>query len=150
MLCGSGCGLVFVDLEARHHLVHNGVGVVKAQCINCPSSLTELKVSFAEVMFEIVPSFVRLVCVLPILDVIFEDSLSVEDNKGEVDCLTLSQLCFGRSCVFNQVVDIVEDDVNGLGRIEDNCFDGGGLVVKFLGVDASIVVVKKLKDGRDE
>ena len=103
MLCGCDCALVFVNLEARHHLVHNGVGVVKSQCINCPSSLSEFKVSFAEVMFETVPSFVHLVCALPRLDVVFEDLLPVEDNEGEVDCLTLSQLCFGRSCVFNQV-----------------------------------------------
>ena len=54
-------------------------------------------------MFETVPSFVHLVCALPRLDVVFEDLLPVEDNEGEVDCLTLSQLCFGRSCVFNQV-----------------------------------------------
>ena len=105
MLCGCGYALFFVDLEARHHLVHNGVGVVNAQCINCPSSLSELKVSFAEVMSEIVPSFVRLVCVIPRLNVIFEDSLPVEDNEGEVDCLTLIQLFCSRSCVFNQVVD---------------------------------------------
>ena len=57
MLCGCGCALVFVNLEARHHLVHNGDGVVKSQFINFPSSLSEFKVSFAEVMFKIVPSF---------------------------------------------------------------------------------------------
>ena len=37
-----------------------------------------------------------------------------------------------------------------MGRIVDHCFDGGGFVVKLLGINASIVVVKKLKDGRDE
>ena len=37
-----------------------------------------------------------------------------------------------------------------MGRILDHCFDGGGLDVKFLGGDASIVVVKKLEDGRDD
>ena len=65
--------LVLVNLEARHHLVHNGVGVVKAQFINFSSILSEFKASFVEVMFEIVPSFVRLVCALPHSDVIFED-----------------------------------------------------------------------------
>ena len=90
MLFGCGWTLVFVDLEAHHNLVHNGIGVVKAQCINCPSGFSEFKVSFVEVMFEIVPCFVCLVCALPRLDVIFEDSLHVGDNEGEVDCLTLS------------------------------------------------------------
>ena len=90
MLCGCGCAFVFVYLEARHHLVHNGVGVVKAQFINYPSSFSEFKVSFSEVKFEVVPHFVRLVCALPRSDVIFEDLLPVEDNEGEVDCLTLS------------------------------------------------------------
>ena len=47
-------------------------------------------------------------------------------------------------------MDGVEDDVNGLGRTVNHCFDGGGLVVKFLGDDMSVVVVKKLEDGRDE
>ena len=46
--------------------------------------------SFAEVMFEIVPCFVGLVCGLSHGDVIFEDSLPVDDNEGEVDCLILS------------------------------------------------------------
>ena len=30
------------------------------------------------------------------------------------------------------------------------CFDSGGLVVKLLGGDASIIVVKELEDGWDE
>ena len=60
MLCGCGCALVFVNLEAHHHLVHDGVGVVEAQFINCPSSLSEFKVSFAEAMFEIFPMFCTL------------------------------------------------------------------------------------------
>ena len=37
-----------------------------------------------------------------------------------------------------------------MGQIVYHCFDGGGLVVKFLGNDASILVVKKLKDVWDE
>ena len=72
VLCGCGCELVFVNLEVRHHLVHNGVGVLEAQFINCLSSLSEFKVSFAEVMFEIFPCFVRLVCAFPRQDVVFE------------------------------------------------------------------------------
>ena len=35
-------------------------------------------------------------------------------------------------------------------RILDHCFDDSGPVVNLLGGDASIVVVKKLEDGRDE
>ena len=76
--------------------------------------------------------------------------MPVEDKKGKVDFLILSELCFGCSCIFNQVVDGFEDDINGLGRILDHFFDGGGRVVKLLGGVAPIVVVKKLEDGRDE
>ena len=82
--------LVFVDLKARNNLVHNDVCVVEAKFINRTSCFSEFKVSFAEVMFEVVPCFVRLVCVLPRSYFIFEDSFPVEDNEGEVDCLTLS------------------------------------------------------------
>ena len=35
-------------------------------------------------------------------------------------------------------------------RIVNHFFDGGGIVVKLLGVDTSVIVVKKLKDGWDE
>ena len=77
MLCGCGSALVFVDLEAHHHLVHNGVGVVKYQFIRCTSCLSEFKVNFAEVMFEVFPCFVRLVRALPRSDVIFEDLFNI-------------------------------------------------------------------------
>ena len=90
VLCGCGSALVFVDLEALHHIVDNGVGVVETKLINSTSCLSEFKVSFAEVMFEVVPRFVCLVCVLPRVDVIFEDLLPVKDKEGEVYCLSLS------------------------------------------------------------
>ena len=77
VLCGCGGALVFVDLEARHHLVHNIVGVVKAEFINCTSCFSEFKASLAEVMFDVVPCFVCLVCALPRSDIIFEYSLLV-------------------------------------------------------------------------
>ena len=32
----------------------------------------------------------------------------------------------------------------------NHCFDGGGIVVKLLGGDTSVIVVKELEDGRDE
>ena len=41
-------------------------------------------------MFKIVSRFLRLVSAFPHPDVAFEDSLPVEDNEGEVYCLTLS------------------------------------------------------------
>ena len=90
MLCGCVCAFVPVNLEARHHLVNNGVGVVEAQFIVCSSIFSKFKVSFTEVMFKIFPYFVRLVGAFPHPDVIFEDSLPVEDNEGKVYCLTLS------------------------------------------------------------
>ena len=77
MLCSCGSAIIFFKLEARHHLVHNGVGVVEAKFINSTSCISEFKVSFAEVMFEVVPRFVCLVCAFPRSDVIFEDSLPV-------------------------------------------------------------------------
>ena len=82
--------------------------------------------------------------------VVFKDLLHVEDKKGEVCCLTLSQFCFGVSCVFNQVVHGVEDDVKWLIWLVDHCLDGGGIVIKLLWVDASIVIVEELKYGRDK
>ena len=77
VLCGCGSALVFVDLEARHHLFHNGVGVVKIEFINCTPCFPEFKVSFAEVIFEVVPCVVCLVCLLPHSYVIFEYLLPV-------------------------------------------------------------------------
>ena len=77
MLCGCGSALVFVDLEARHYLVHNGVGVVEAEFVNRTFCFYELKANFGEFMFEVVPRFLCLVCALPCSDVIFEDSLPV-------------------------------------------------------------------------
>ena len=37
VLCGCGSALVFVDLEAHHHLVDNGVGAVEYKFINSTS-----------------------------------------------------------------------------------------------------------------
>ena len=45
---------------------------------------------------------------------------------------------------------VTEDDINWLGLIVYHCFDGGGLVVKLLGGDLFVVVVKKLEDDWDE
>ena len=82
MLCGCGCAFSLVDLEARHHLIHDGVVVVVAQFSNSSSGFSEFKVNFAEVMFKIFPRFVRLVGAFPRPDVIFEDSLPVEDKRA--------------------------------------------------------------------
>ena len=106
--------------------------------------------SFTEVMFKIVSFFVRLVGEFPRPYVVFEDRLPVEDDKGEVYCLNLSQFCFGVSFVFHQVVDGVEDYVNWLGCVVDCCLDADGIVLKLLQGDASIVVVEELKNVRDE
>ena len=43
-----------------------------------------------EAVFKIVPCFVCLVGAFPHPDVVFGDSLPVEDNEGKVYCLTLS------------------------------------------------------------
>ena len=45
--------------------------------------------SFFEVVLEVIPCFVRWIGAFPRPYVVFEDSLYVEDNKGEVYFLTL-------------------------------------------------------------
>ena len=90
VLCGSGCAFILVNLEAFHHLVHDGVGVVEDQFVYCSSSFSEFKVIFTEVMFKIVPCFVRVVGAFPRPDVVFEYLLPFHDNEVKVYCLTLS------------------------------------------------------------
>ena len=89
VLGGGGCAFVLVDLEARHNLIYNGVGVVEAQFVNRSDFFPEFKVSFSEVVSEVIPCFVRRIGAFPRPDVVFENSLSVEDNEGEVYCLTM-------------------------------------------------------------
>ena len=89
MLCGCGCTFVLANLEARHRLIHDGVGIVEDQFFYCSSSFSEFKLNFTEVMFKNFPCFLHLVGAFLRLDVFFEDSLPVEDNKGEIYCLTL-------------------------------------------------------------
>ena len=85
----GGCAFVLVDLEARHHLIYNGVVVVEAQFINHSTGFSEFNVSFSEVVLEIIPCFLRLVGVFPGPDAVFEYPLSVEENEGEVYCMAL-------------------------------------------------------------
>ena len=88
MLGGGGCAFFFIDFEAHHHLIYNGVGVMEAKSVDRSAGFSELKVSFSEFVLEIIPSFVCWSSVFPRTDVVFENSLFVEDNKGEVYCLT--------------------------------------------------------------
>ena len=80
MLVGSGCAFVLIALEARHHLIYNGVGVVEAQLVNCSAGLPEFKVSFSVVVLEVIPCFVFRVGAFPRLDFVFGNELSMEDN----------------------------------------------------------------------
>ena len=48
MLGGGGCMFVLLDLEAHHHLIHDGVGFAEDQFVNRSTNLSELKVSFSE------------------------------------------------------------------------------------------------------
>ena len=73
VLCGCGCALLLVDVEAHHHLIHDGLGFLEAQFVNFSSGFSEFKVSFMEVVFKIFPCFVRLVDAFPLPDVFFED-----------------------------------------------------------------------------
>ena len=90
MLGGVGCAFVLVDLKVCNHLIYDGIGVVEDQFVNCSAGFYELKVSFLEVVFEIISCFVRRSGAFPQTDVVFENSLFVEDNEGEVYCMTLS------------------------------------------------------------
>ena len=89
MLGGGGCTFILVDLEARHNLIYDGVGVVKSQSVNCATGFHEFKVSFSEAVLEVVPYFVLQIGAFPRPYVVFEYSLSVEDNEGKVYRLTL-------------------------------------------------------------
>ena len=90
VLGGGGCAFILVNLEARHHLIYDGVGVVKYQFVNCADGFREFKASFSVVVTEVFPYFIRQIGAFPRPDVVFEDSFSAEDNKGEVYRLTLS------------------------------------------------------------
>ena len=59
MLGGGGCAFIFVDLESRHNLIYDGVGVVESKCVNRSAGLSDIKVSFSKVVFEIFPSLLR-------------------------------------------------------------------------------------------
>ena len=80
MLCGCGRAFVFVDLKARHHLIDNGVGIVEAEFIDGASCFLEFKLSFVEVVLEVGPRLVCVVCTFPRADVIFEYPLFVQDE----------------------------------------------------------------------
>ena len=43
MLGGGGRAFVLVNLEACHHFIYNGVGVVQAQFVNRSAGFSELK-----------------------------------------------------------------------------------------------------------
>ena len=89
MLGGGCCAFVLVYLEARHHFIYDGVGIVESQFVNRFAGFSELKVSFSEVVFEVIPCFVRRIGVFSRSDVIFENSLFVKDNEGNFYFLTL-------------------------------------------------------------
>ena len=88
---GGCCTLVLVDLEALHHLIYNSfsIGIVESQFVYCYSGFHGFRVSFLEVVFEVISCFVRRIGAFPCPDVVFEDSFFVVDNKGEFYCLTL-------------------------------------------------------------
>ena len=62
VLCGCGCALVLVDLEARYHLVNNSIGAVKSHFINCPSSLSEFKVRLRKSCLKLSHVFMLGLC----------------------------------------------------------------------------------------
>ena len=89
VLDGGGCAFILVDFEAHHHFIYDVVGVVEAQIVNYSAGFPEFKLSFSEVILEVIPCFVRQIGEFPLLNVVFENSLSAEDNEGDVYFLTL-------------------------------------------------------------
>ena len=89
VLGGGGCAFFLVDLEVRHHLIYDGIGIAEAQFVNCSTGFPEFKVSFSEAVPEVVPCFVLRIGAFLHLDVVFEDLLSMDNNEGEVYCLTM-------------------------------------------------------------
>ena len=89
MLGGGGCAFFLVNLEAHHHLIYDGVGVVESHFVVHSSGFPEFKASLSEVVLEVISFFVHPIGAFPRLYVVFENSLSVEENKGEFYCLTL-------------------------------------------------------------
>ena len=81
--------IVLIDLEALHHFIYDGIGVVEAQFVYRSACFPDLKVSFLGAVFQVIPCFVCRIGVFPLPDVVFEDSLFVEDNKFKVYCLNL-------------------------------------------------------------
>ena len=77
MLGGGGWASAFVNLEALHHLIYDDIGVVKATLVDRYFSLSQLKASLLEVVFEIFPCLVRRSGVFKRTDVVFENSLFV-------------------------------------------------------------------------
>ena len=80
VLGGCGCVLLLVDLGVHHNLIYNGVGIVEAQFVNRSAGFPVFKVSFLEVVFEVIPYVVCRIGAFPRPNVVFEDSLFVEDN----------------------------------------------------------------------
>ena len=89
MLDSGECAFAFFNLEVRHHLIYDGVGVVEANFVKRSSGIFEIKLRFLEVVLEIFPSFLRQSGAFLRTGVVIENSLFVEDNEGEVDCLNL-------------------------------------------------------------
>ena len=123
---------------------------METQFVNLPAGFPDFKVIFSEVVFEVIPYFVRRIGEFPRPDVVFEDSFLVEDNEGKVYCLSLGEFRLGHSCVFDQVFNGVEDEVDWLGRIVGHWFDNSCCVIKLLRGNAPVIILQKIEDGRDE
>ena len=70
-------------------LIYDCVSVVESQFVNLSAGFPELKVRFSEVVFEVIPWLVRWIGTFPRLSVVFENLFFVENNKCEVNCLTM-------------------------------------------------------------
>ena len=64
VLGGGGCTFVLINLEAHHHFIYDGVGVVEYQFVNSSNGFPEFKVSLSEVVLEVIPCFVHRIGVV--------------------------------------------------------------------------------------
>ena len=77
MLGSGACAFIFINLEAHHNLIYNGVGILESKFIDRSACFSELKVSFSEVVLEMFPIFVRRSGAFPRTYVVFEHLLFV-------------------------------------------------------------------------
>ena len=102
----------------------------------------------AEVMLEVIPSFIHLGGAFPCMNIVFEDVIFVEDDEGEVDCLALCDFSIICNGVINQKVNCVENNIDRLTGIADHQFCDSSFVIQVLWCNFTIIWVEEINDFR--